>query len=89
MGTSAVELKNRELRDTIKQLNTTIDTLNSLIKTLQTTISEQNTREQNYKEQIDYLTKKLFARSSEKHVGDIPGQMSLFNERILLCIDCS
>ena len=60
METSAAELKNRELRDTIKQLNTTIDTLNSLIKTLQTTISEQNTREQNYKEQIDYLTKKLF-----------------------------
>jgi len=80
VGASAAELKNRELRDTIKQLNTTIDTLNSLISTLQTTISEQNTREQNYKEQIDYLTKKLFGRSSEKNVGDIPGQMSLFNE---------
>ncbi|MFN2927500.1 IS66 family transposase [Lachnospiraceae bacterium YH-ros2228] len=80
MGTSAADLKNRELRDTIKQLNATIASLNSLIKTLQTTISEQNTREQNYKEQIDYLTKKLFAHSSEKNVGDIPGQMSLFNE---------
>lgn len=80
MGTSAADLKNRELRDTIKRLNATIASLNSLIKTLQTTISEQNTREQNYKEQIDYLTKKLFAHSSEKNVGDIPGQMSLFNE---------
>lgn len=80
MGTSAADLKNRELRDTIKQLNATIASLNSLIKNLQTTISEQNTREQNYKEQIDYLTKKLFAHSSEKNIGDIPGQMSLFNE---------
>jgi transposase len=80
VGTSAADLKNRELRDTIKQLNATIASLNSLIKNLQTTISEQNTREQNYKEQIDYLTKKLFAHSSEKNIGDIPGQMSLFNE---------
>lgn len=80
MGTSAAELKSRELRDTIKQLNATIDSLNSLIKTLQATISEQDAREKNYKEQIDYLTKKLFAHSSEKTVGDVPGQMSLFNE---------
>ena len=34
----------------------------------------------NLKGQIDYLTKKLFGSSSEKGIGQIPGQMDLFNE---------
>ena len=34
----------------------------------------------NVKEQIDYLTKKLFGSSSEKGTCEIPGQMHLFNE---------
>ena len=40
---------------------------------------EQMLREQNrlLQEQIDYLTKKLFAPSSEKHSAEIPGQLHL------------
>ena len=34
----------------------------------------------NLKGQIDYLTKKLFGSSSEKGIGQIPGQRNLFNE---------
>lgn len=34
----------------------------------------------NLKEQIDYLTKRLFGASSEKGKCDIPGQLNLFNE---------
>ena len=37
-------------------------------------------REKNLQEQIDYLSKKLFGKSSEKRSDDIEGQMSLFNE---------
>ena len=82
MGYSAAELKNRESRDTIKQLNATIVSLNSTIDTLQKTISELNVREQNYKEQIDYLMKKLFGNSSEKSNTDIEGQYNLFNDPV-------
>ena len=33
-----------------------------------------------FKEQVDYLTKKLFGSSSEEGACDIPGQINLFNE---------
>ena len=61
--------------------------LNKTILSLQKTIEDMNAREaavlqenQVLKEQIDYLTKKLFGKSSEKNVCDIEGQMTLFNE---------
>lgn len=61
--------------------------LNRLIKTLQQTIEAANAREavlcqerDNLKEQMDYLTKRLFGASSEKGRCDIPGQLDLFNE---------
>ena len=63
----------RELKDTISQLNDTIALLN---KSLQ----ESQKREAVMQEQIDYLTKKLFGRSSEKHVTPTEGQLSLFDE---------
>lgn len=80
MADSAKELQLRELRDSISELN-------RLIKTLQETVAEANAREallcqerDNFKEQVDYLTKKLFGTSSEKGKGEIPGQINLFNE---------
>lgn len=61
--------------------------LNKTILSLQKTIEDMNAREaavlqenQVLKEQIDYLTKKLFGKSSEKNVCDIERQMTLFNE---------
>lgn len=80
MADSAKELQLRELKDSICELNT-------LIKTLQETITQANEREallrqerDNFKAQVDYLTKKLFGSSSEKGVAQIPGQINLFNE---------
>lgn len=62
----------RELKDTISQLNETISILN---KSLQ----EGQKREALQQEQIDYLTKKLFGKSSEKNA--VPeGQYSFFDE---------
>ena len=79
MATSSKEIQLRELKDTIAELN-------ALIKTLQETISSQNAREaalqterDNLKEQVDYLTKKLFGKSSERS-NVFPGQYNLFNE---------
>lgn len=80
MADSAKELQLRDLKDSISELNI-------LIKSLQETIAEANAREallrqerDNFKEQVDYLTKKLFGTSSEKGISEIPGQMNLFNE---------
>lgn len=83
MADHSRELQLRELKDTILQLN-------NLIKTLQATLddmrkSKESTEQEfkNAREEIDYLRKKLFGSSSEKHVADIPGQYNLFNEAAL------
>ena len=69
-----------ELKDTIRELNTTIKTLNALIDAANKREEEHLQREKVLQEQIDYLTKKLFGRSSEKRNTDTEGQLSLFNE---------
>ena len=69
-----------ELKDTIKELNKTISNLNSLIDAANKREEEHLKREQALQEQIDYLTKKLFGRSSEKRSDDIEGQLSFFDE---------
>ena len=72
MAANPREIQIRELKDTISQLNTTI-------KVLTETIAEGQKREAAMQEQIDYLTKKLFGHSSEKHITHVEGQMSLFD----------
>ena len=68
MAGTAGDLQLRELKDTVNELN-------KLIRTLQETIAAANAREaelqqknDNLRQQVDYLTKKLFGRSSEKKV---------------------
>lgn len=69
-----------ELKDTIKELNTTIKNLNAMIAAATKREEEHVKREAVLQEQIDYLTKKLFGKSSEKRNDQIEGQLSLFNE---------
>ncbi len=76
-----------ELKDTVKELNSTIKNLNALIEAANKREEEHIKREQVLQEQIDYLTKKLFGRSSEKRTDDIDGQMSFFNEAEVEVID--
>ena len=68
MAANPREIQIRELKDTISQLNTTI-------KVLTETIEQGQKREAVMQEQIDYLTKKLFGRSSEKNITQVEGQM--------------
>lgn len=84
MAASAKDLQLRELKDTVSQLKMMISEQTELIRSLREVIAaksemEQMLREQNrlLQEQIDYLTKKLFAPSSEKHSAEIPGQLHL------------
>ena len=69
-----------ELKDTVKELNNTIKTLNGLIEAANKREEEHVKREQVLQEQIDFLTKKLFGKSSERRTDDIEGQINLFNE---------
>ena len=87
MARDTKDIQLRELKDTISQLNTTIAAQTQLIVSLQETLTAAKEREaeqskQNavLKEQIDFLTKKLFGSSSERRTDDIAGQLNLFNE---------
>lgn len=80
MAKDPKDLQLRELKDTIKELNNTVKNLNALIEAANKREEEHIAREKVLQEQVEYLTKKLFGRSSEKRSDDIEGQLSLFNE---------
>ena len=77
---SANSLLQRELLDTIKGLRSTIENLQTTIEELRKALSESQERERVAKEQIEVMTKRLFGRSSEKHMAQSEGQMDFFNE---------
>ena len=86
----AKDLRDRqliELKDTIKELNATVKNLNALLEAANKRDEENAKREEEHikrekvlQEQVDFLTKKLFGKSSEKRNNDIEGQLNLFNE---------
>lgn len=80
MASSAKDIRLRELKDTISQLNTMVPEQTELIKSLRLMIDEKSSREKVLQEQIDYLTKKLLGSSSERRSDDISGQQNLFDE---------
>ncbi len=80
MADSANDLRFRELKDTIQELNTLIKTLRETVERLQAQQAEIKQERDNLKEQVDYLTKKLYRSSSEKSDGQFPGQLSFFDE---------
>ena len=91
MARDTKELQFRELKDTISQLNITIVAQTQLIASLQKSLDAANEREAEqskqlaaFKEQIDFLTKKLFGTSSERRMDDMEGQLHLFNEAEIL-----
>ncbi len=80
MAKDVKDLQLIELKDTIKELNNTVKNLNALLEAANKREEEHLKREQILQEQIDYLTKKIFGKSSEKRNDDIDGQLNLFNE---------
>ena len=80
MAKDSKDLQLIELKDTIKNLNNTVKNLNALLEAANKREEEHLKREQVLQEQIEYLTKKLFGKSSEKRTGDFDGQLNLFNE---------
>ena len=80
MAQNAKDIQLRDLKDLLNELR---ETNKLLRKTLEETRKEKAVLQQerdNFKEQVDYLTKKLFGSSSEKGTCEIPVQMHFFNE---------
>ncbi len=70
---SSKALMQRELLDTIKELRATIEALRKQLE-------ESNNENKALKEQIEVMTRRLFGRSSEKHMAQSEGQIDFFNE---------
>lgn len=80
MAQNAKDLQLREFKDLVKELRETVKLLTKTLADVQKEKAAIQQERDNFKEQVDYLTKKLFGSSSEKGACDIPGQMNLFNE---------
>ena len=80
MSDKAKDRQLLELKDLISELNQTIRSLQATLTSMQEEKAALAAERDNLKEQVDYLTKKLFGRSSEKRSDVFPGQLSLFNE---------
>ena len=79
MAGNSKDSKILSYKDTISQLNITLAAQTELIKSLQKTLEADRLEKENLRQQIEYLTKKLFGTSSEKR-KDIEGQLNLFDE---------
>lgn len=71
MANSGSDIRLRELKDVILQLNTTIKTLNE-------TIAKQQTENDKLNSELAWFRQKFFGSSSERRIDDVPGQMNLF-----------
>lgn len=79
MAGNSKDSKILSFKDTISQLNITLAAQTELVKSLQKTLEADRLEKENLRQQIEYLTKKLFGTSSEKR-KDIEGQLNLFDE---------
>ncbi len=79
MAGNSKDSKILEYKDMINQLNKTITAQTELIQSLQKTLEADRLEKETLRQQIEYLTKKLFGTSSEKR-KDIEGQLNLFDE---------
>ena len=74
-----MEKNSSVMNSDLHQLNKTIAAQTELIQSLQKTLEADRLEKETLRQQIEYLTKKLFGTSSEKR-KDIEGQLNLFDE---------
>ena len=77
---SANPLLQRELLDIVKELRATIESLQATIDEQRKALAESKERERLAQEEIETMKKRLFGRTSEKHMVQSEGQLSFFNE---------
>lgn len=79
MAKSTNDSRIMEQKDTISQLNMVISSQNELTTSLRSTVEECNATISSLREQVEYLTRKLFGTSSGKS-KTVAGQLNLFDE---------
>lgn len=80
MAATPLETQIIQLKDTILLLNRTVENLQKSLDAATAREEQYQKTEQNLREQIAYLTNKLFGSSSEKRNAPIEGQLNLFDE---------
>lgn len=79
MASTPQDIQLRELKDLLLQLNKTIASQTAMIESLQKSLEEANAMNRKLQEQNEYLTKKLYGRSSEKRESQVDGQLTIFD----------
>ena len=74
MAQNAKDIQLRDLKDLLSELRETNKLLRKTLKETQKEKAVLQQERDNFKEQVDYLTKKLFGSSSEKGVCEIPDE---------------
>lgn len=80
MSQSANDVRFKELKDMITQLNTTIENLNRTIELQNRLLSEKETAMAEMKAEMALLRKKLYGASKERTVPVDADQLNLFSE---------
>ena len=80
MAANAKDLLVRELKDSLSEQRQMNKTLQTALQNSNAQVAELTSQIRLLNEQMDYMKRKLFGRSSEKHAAETDGQMSLFDE---------
>lgn len=80
MAASAKNLLIRELKDSISEQRQMNQTLRTALDNSNSQVSELTVQIKLLNEQLEYMKRKLFGTSSEKHAAETDGQLSLFDE---------
>ena len=80
MAADAKDLLIRELKDSVSEQRQMNKTLRAALENSNNQVAELTIQIQLLNEQLEYMKRKLFGRSSEKHAAETDGQLTLFDE---------
>jgi len=80
MGADAKDRLIRELKDSVSEQRQMNKTFRAALENSNAQVAELTVQIRLLNEQLDYMKRKLFGRSSEKHVAETDGQLTHFDE---------
>ena len=80
MAADAKDLLIWELKDSVSEQRQINKALRSALENSNAQVAELTAQIRLLNEQLEYMKRKLFGRSSEKHVAQTDGQLTLFDE---------
>lgn len=80
MAADAKDLLIRELKDSVSEQRQMNKTLCTALESSNNQVAELTVQIKLLNEQVKYMKRKLFGRSSEKHAAETDGQLTLFDE---------